>query len=419
MARATLIQEIGEWLIDQALSEPDIIELFGEVCCRLHSVGVPVARARLTWPTLHPLFQAETVLWKRGQDTEFEQFNHQDDASEEWLRSPMAYMFEHGVSTLRRNLDGPNKLVDFPILDDLIEQGLTDYLVIATSFAGAQRISDENRSGIFLTWACDREGGFTDDDLEALNKIQRRFATAVKTAVQRRIAVNITETYLGRHAGAQVLDGAIRLGDGRETQAVVWYADMRNSTSLAETMAPAEFLELLNEYFKCSAGPAIDFGGEVLDFIGDAVLAIFPFEDEEGKAQAVKCATMAMARSMELLEEARAERIAAGKVPFDFGLSLNAGPLTFGNIGVASRLAFSVIGPTVNEAERIETLTKLVEAKALATRDVAEFDPDRWVSIGEHQLEGVAQKCELFALRETDAVAEVVGLKPEARVAVN
>jgi len=397
MNREFLIRDIGEWLIDQALDDSDIVDLFSQVCSRLYAVGVPIGRARLTWPTLHPLFRAETVLWVRGEETEFEQFQHQDERSPQWNASPMAFMLDNDVTVLRRNLDGPDRLVDFPILEDLIELGFSDYLVIATSFNGERR-DDDTVAGIFVNWACDREGGFSDDDIAALHKIQRRFATAVKTTVQRRIASNITETYLGRHAGKQVLEGAIRLGDGRETQAVVWYADMRRSTELADTMAPADFLELLNDYFECTAGAAIEMGGEVLDFIGDAVLAIFPFDDDAGKAQAVSCATMSVEMAIEKARIVNETRKADGKVGFEFGVGINVGTVMFGNIGVASRLSFSVIGPTVNEVERIETLTKAVGTTVLVTKEIASASPDIWLSAGSHPLKGVSQKVELFSL---------------------
>ncbi|MEN0042086.1 MAG: adenylate/guanylate cyclase domain-containing protein, partial [Pseudomonadota bacterium] len=353
MAGQTIINEIGEWLIDQALSEPEIVSMFEALCNRLHAAGIPVTRARLTWPTLHPLFQAETILWKMGADTEFEQFRHQDEASEQWLASPMHYMLEKDLDMLRRNLDGPNRLVDFPILEELEQQGFTDYFLKSTPFNGSTRRRVQNETGILVTWSCNREGGFSEDDLAALAKIQRRLATAVKNAVQQRIANNITETYLGHHAAREVLDGAIMLGDGRETQAIVWYADMRDSTALADTMKPDDFLEMLNDYFDCTAGPPIENGGEVLDFIGDAVLAIFPFTTEEERANAVCAANRSMHATFERAQQVNDARRKAGKTPFRFGLGINCGRLMFGNIGVASRLSFSVIGPTINEVERI------------------------------------------------------------------
>mgnify|MGYP001801405575 CR=1 FL=1 len=397
MAGDTIITEIGEWLIDQALAQPDIVEMFEALCNRLHAAGVPVTRARLTWPTLHPLFQAETIMWKMGADTEFEQFRHQDEASDQWLASPMHYLLENDLDMLRRNLDGPNRLVDFPILEELEAQGFTDYFLKSTPFNGKVKRSEQNETGILVTWSCNRDGGFSDDDLKALAKIQRRLATAVKNAVQQRIANNITETYLGRHAAREVLDGAIVLGDGRKTQAIVWYADMRDSTALADTMKPEDFLDLLNAYFDCTAGPPIENGGEVLDFIGDAVLAIFPFDTKEQRAKAVCAANCSMHKTFERAQEVNAARVREGKVPFRFGLGINCGTLMFGNIGVAQRLSFSVIGPTINEVERIESLTKVIDPPVLVTQHIAEVEPERWTSVGAHALKGVAGKCELFA----------------------
>ena len=200
MNRNTLITEIGEWLIDQALAQPNITDLFTQVCLRLTAAGVPLSRSRLMWPTLHPLFQAETVLWHRDQDTEFSQFPHQDNVSDEWLNSPMHFVLENGLDTLRRNLDGPNKMVDFEVLKELVAEGHTDYLLIATGFSDSQVRSSRMDGGILVMWSSDRPGGFSDDDLAALKKIQRRFAAACKNVVQNRIALSITETYLGKHA---------------------------------------------------------------------------------------------------------------------------------------------------------------------------------------------------------------------------
>ncbi len=410
MPDETLTTAIGDWLVDQALAEPNIVEMFEGVCHRLHAIGVPLARARLTWPTLHPLFQAETIVWRRNQGTEFEQFLHQDQVSDAWLRSPMKYMFDHDISILRRHLDGPNKLVDFELLDDLIEQGLTDYLAITTAFGEADPQQDHKLRGIVVTWASDRPGGFTDDDIAALQRIQRRYAVACKTAIQNRIAHNIAETYLGKQAGTKVLDGQIRRGDGQATKAVVWYSDLRNSTALADTMASEDFISMLNVYFECTAGPVIAEGGEILDFIGDAVLAIFPCEGENKIADAVAAANRALEQSLSMTEDVNRKRKAEGLTPIRFGVGLNIGTVMFGNIGVPERLSFSVIGPTVNEVARIETMTKALEYPALATAAIAGKSPHQWLSVGMHRLAGVSQPIELFAAnfektRQRDAEA--------------
>ena len=190
--------------------------------------------------------------------------------------------------------------------------------------------------------------------MEALQKIQRRFAVACKTVIQARIARNISETYLGKEAGGRVLAGSIRRGDGTETKAVVWYNDMRNSTALADTMPGRDFIQLLNVYFDCTATPIIEAGGEVLDFVGDGVLAIFPYRDAEEQKVAIAAATNALRNVIKARDALNEERLEQGLFPIRFGIGLNTGTVMFGNIGVSQRLTFSVIGPTVNEVSRIE-----------------------------------------------------------------
>lgn len=407
----TLVSEINEWLADQALSEPDIVGMFEGLCHRLHAIGIPLARARLTWPTLHPLFQAETTLWTRGEGTLFEQFLHQAEKSDAWNESPMKHMLEHDIGILRRNLDGPNALLDFPILQDMVDMDMTDYLVVATAFTSDNTFHSSDRRGIFVTWCADRAGGFSNREIESLQKIQRRFAVACKTVVQARISHNIVETYLGKQAGEQVLSGAIRRGDGATTNAVVWYSDLRNSTALADTMPGDEYLKLLNTYFEATAGPVIEAGGEVLDFIGDAVLAIFPFENESEKNNAVCAATCALRQSMAASEEIDIQRKKDGLPAIKFGIGMNVGSLLFGNIGVPERLSFSVIGPTVNEVARIETMTKAIGKPILVTKDVADFEADSWQLLGSYTLQGVSQKVDLYTLidievRDQDITAQ-------------
>jgi adenylate cyclase len=251
-----------------------------------------------------------------------------------------------------------------------------------------------------VTWASDRLGGFTDDDLAALQRIQRRLAIACKTVIQTRISRNIAEAYLGRETGQRVLSGSIRLGDGEHTRALVWYSDLRSSTRLAETMPSAAFLDLLNVYFECSARPAITAGGEVLAFVGDAVLAIFPIENEKELPGLARRVTAALNESLALADRANAERAAKDLEPIRFGIALNVGTVMYGNIGVPERLAFSAIGPTVIEVSRIEKLTKTIGARVLATLQLSQIEPQLWRSVGAHRLEGVGEPQELFGLRE-------------------
>lgn len=398
MSHEALISPIREWLIDQALGNPDIVELFGTLCMRISSVGIPITRARLFWPTLHPLFQAETVSWNQGSEAILEQFVHQDEASDDWNKSPLKFLIDNDLEIIRRELTGANKLVDFELLKGLEQNGFTDFIAMSTDLEGTSFRTREggNESGIMVTWATNSPGGFSDEDLVALQKIQRRFAVACKVLIQARISTNIANTYLGDRAGGSVLDGQIRRGDGQTTQAVIWYSDLRNSTELAETMPPEDYFHLLNSYFTATAQPIIDNGGEILDFIGDAVLGVFPYKTKRELTAASKAATKAMATTCELATKINGERIENGLEAFNFGVGVNVGEVMFGNIGVPSRLAFSVIGPAVNEAARIEALTKKLKRKILVGKSFAEISPKAWRSLGKHKLQGVAQPIEIF-----------------------
>jgi adenylate cyclase len=401
MADASLVSQINDWLNDQALSEPDALELFEGLCHRLNAIGIPIGRAWLIWSTLHPLFQAESVLWRRGKKPELGQFIHQDTASEAWERSPMSFMLKAGIPVLRRKLVGPGKLLDFPILEDLEKEGYSDYLLIATDlYATAANSGAQDRRGIFISWASDRSSGFTDDDLSTLQRIQRRLAVACKTMIQARISRNVADAYLGRQTGEKVLQGSIRLGDGEETRALVWYSDLRSSTRLAETMPSPEFLELLNVYFECAARPVIAASGEVLAFIGDAVLGIFPFTEDAELPELTQRVLAALRDSLEFADRTNTERAASGQKPIAYGIGLNVGTVMYGNIGIPERLAFSAVGPTVIEVARIEKLTKTLDARVLATAQVAGYAPRLWRSMGRHRLEGVLEPQEIFGFRE-------------------
>jgi adenylate cyclase len=406
MTHEALIQPIREWLITQALGEPDIVELFETMCGRLAAIGLPIVRARLIWQTLHPLFRAEQVLWNKGTDASLDQFAHQDQETEDWRASPLRFVIEHKLAVLRRKLQGPEEMLDFPMLHDLKAKGITDYLVLATAIENPLAARDPMAPmprGILVTWASDRPAGFSDDDLKCLQSIQRVLALASKTVIQARVSENIAATYLGARAGRSVLSGQIRRGDGEKTNAVVWISDLRNSTTSAETMPSDVYFAMLNSYFEATAAPVVENGGEVLDFIGDAVLGIFPYDDETGLRDAVDRAHDALDQALAAGRQANAVREKEGLERYKFGVGLNVGDVKFGNIGIPQRLTFSVIGRTVNEVSRIESMTKLLQQPVLAGERLARIGPERWRSVGAHKLDGMLEPMELFAFRQNQA----------------
>jgi adenylate cyclase len=200
-----------------------------------------------------------------------------------------------------------------------------------------------------------------------------------------------------------VLNGLIRRGDGQNIRAVIWFCDLRGSTPLAQSMSRDEFLACLNEFFDCVAGPVLDQGGQILRFIGDAALAIFPIEDELGDTclqAACKSAIAAAHEASSRIASANARRVNESAQTLGYGIALHVGDVTYGNIGTGNRLEFTVIGEAANLAARIESMCKALDEPVLLSAEFAGCDPDRSVSLGRHQLRGVDEPQEIFALRE-------------------
>jgi adenylate cyclase len=397
------ILAVSEWLVDAALHESDIGDLLAGLCERLIGLGIPVDRSRLSWPTLHPLFEAESVLWRVAGGIEVGSFPHQDVDSEEWRRSPIKWMIDNDASVLRRRLEEASPLDDFPLIAELKEQGYTDFVAhYLSTFPRHSRFRWRNENfGIYVTFASRRPGGFETADLDTLQHLLRPLGLACKSAIYPRLMINVTDAYLGPTVAREVLGGQIMLGAGTRTRALVWYSDLRSSTHFSETLDEADYLNLLNVYFECVGRPAIDAGGEILTFIGDAVLVIFPIEtgDEDTARRTARAAIQAAAAARAGAERLNAGRTGAREPPIRFGIALHIGDVRFGNIGLAQRLTFSVVGSTVNEVTRIEQMTKTLPATVLASDAVASLTPEDWHSVGNHHLRGMAQPMELFGLR--------------------
>lgn len=395
MQHDVLISEIESWLIDRTLDVPDIVTLFDELCTRLHGAGVPLDRAALSWPTLHPLFQAEQIFWRREGGSELHQHPHEARLGEAYLRSPFHHAHSRNLTRFRRRLTGPEALLDFPVLVELRDQGFTDYLLTATRMSIGRVDSFRGGDvGLMATWATRREDGFAAADIVALSHIQKVFAVACHASIQMRVMESLASAYLGPTAARRVLSGDTRLGDGERIRAVVWFSDLRGSTWLSGAMPPEAYLKYLSDYYACSAEPVIAEGGDIIDFIGDAVLAIFPVRGDIGGPEAVRAATRAMEAALDRLDAYRAR---GDGPPMQFSVALAMGEIMFGNIGVPARLSFSAIGTVVNAVTRIDLMTKDLGRAVLATEEIAGVDPQAWTSLGAWPVADLDRPLRLYA----------------------
>ena len=387
-----------DWLLREAWEAATMEQLVGRFARYLREAGLPLLRLTLVIRTLHPQLLGTAYAGHRDQDTLKEiKVPHSTLQTSTYLDSPLVPIFE-GAGGIRRRLDVADPKLDFPILQDLYDQGATDYVAMPLLFSDGQINA--------LTLASDRPGGFTTEDLGSIYEILPNLSRLLEVHAMRHTAKSLLETYLGAYTGGRVLDGLIKRGDGEDIPAVIWFADLRDSTNLADTMDREAYLGLLNEFFDCTAGAVLDGGGEVLKFIGDAVLAIFPIERQadagataEACARALAAARDTFARLAEL-NQARRER---GDRTLRLGMALHVGEVTYGNVGVAGRLDFTVIGPATNETARLAGLCKDLGEDLLLSDDFARQLPDRLVSLGRHCLRGVGETHEVFTLAEATA----------------
>lgn len=392
------LEAIEDWLITLALGSPTMSAMFDGLCQRLCDIGVPLDRALLGWTTLHPLIHSETVFWRQHQPVEHDRFHHAMEETEAWQKSPMRWLWSSGESMLRRQLERANAESEFPLLDQLKADGFTDYMVASTAFELPAIAENLGHTGLLASWASKSPGGFSDEHLSAITYLQKRLALAVRANVQAQITRTVAETYLGRWAGGRVLNGQIRHGDGQSIDAVIFYSDMRQSTAHAEALGPDLYLRLLNRYFDATAGAVEAEGGEILDFIGDAVLGIFPIEASD-VAPAAARALAAARRSAARLKETSIGDLMDGSGPLQAGIALSVGRVMFGNIGIANRLTFSVIGQTVHAAARMEALTKELGQVVLLTEDIADHAGAEAVPVGDFHLAGFREPRPIFALK--------------------
>ncbi|HEV3010459.1 MAG TPA: adenylate/guanylate cyclase domain-containing protein, partial [Burkholderiales bacterium] len=354
------VQPVIEWL-DAGAPTRLPQDMLAHMCRSLVAQGLALYRVGVFVRTLHPNVAGRAFFWREErEEVEVDSADYGWFGSEEHLKSPIHAVWTSNAES-RRRLADPECPMDYPVLAELRAEGATDYLAVPLRF-----LSGEVHVASFATR---RPGGFRDAELAALRRVLPPFTRVAEIYATMRKAQNILDAYLGPNAGAKVLAGQIKRGDGQDIDAVIWFCDLRDSTPLADSMSRHEFLRLLNEYFECVLGPVLERQGEVLRFIGDAALAIFPVDERpaEACAKALAAAQEAFAR-MDKLNKKRHS-------PLRFGIGLHLGELTYGNIGTPTRIEFTVVGAAANEAARIEALCKTLDTQLLVSDQVAHQAP--------------------------------------------
>ena len=382
--------QIDRWILGEGPQIESDVELFDELCWRLLGEGVPLWRATLYIGTLHPLIRGVGARWLREPKV-VEEFRvlHGWDATDEYLLSPIRATIERGTAFRRRLVEDTP---EYPLLSKLRKAGATDYFALA--------LNRTFRLFPVAAWATDRPGGFNDADIAALEEINPALSAIVETRAVRRISANLLDTYLGPQAGRRVLAGQIRRAEGERLRAVIMMTDLRDFTGLSDRLPGDEVIEFLDDYFDAFATPIEKRKGEILKFMGDGMLGIFPAEDDDDFSAASVHALEAATEGLDSLAAINQQRRAMGRDELRTGIGLHLGEVIYGNVGAADRLDFTVIGPAVNLASRIEGLTKRLLRPMLFSSAFARVCPRPLISLGFQPVRGLNEPEEVFGLPE-------------------
>ncbi|PVE20366.1 adenylate/guanylate cyclase domain-containing protein [Microvirga sp. KLBC 81] len=371
---------LASWLVGPARVTLTPVEIVTEICERLVRAGIPLWRVRVGQRLANPLIGAWGIIWVRGTGAEEYTVPRSVLATDSYTGSP----FEHVAKTrtrFQRSLQHLDPAHDHPVLFELAAAGSTDYLALPITYG------DGSVQGAAFT--TDRIDGFRPDDMALIEELSPFLAAALEPAAMRRSTESLLRTYLGDGPAERIAAGAIRRGDQVEIEAAVLLTDLRGYTALAEQLAPDQLLERLDLYLEIVVEAVRAERGDVLKFIGDGVLSIFPV-GAGGRAEA-------SARARRALEAALVKAVEIGGLHF-IGC-LHIGRVIYGNIGSADRLDFTVVGPTVNFMSRLEAVAKSLNLTALCSREVAMFFPtDTTKPIGSFVLQGIPNEQMIFSL---------------------
>jgi len=370
-----------DWLLRDAWmcrTPEELTEQFGQ---KMVDSGIPLWRLSVGIRTLHPQLASRYYRWLRGGGDVKEIGMPQGMLLQPaYLNSPVRHVSE-GLGGVRQRLDLAGETeFRFPVMDDLRAEGGTDYVAMPLPFSDGQFNT--------LTLTSDHPQGFSTADLGAVFQCVFGLSRFYETMTLRQNTRTLLTTYLGQRSGTRVLNGETQRGAGEEIRAAILYCDLRNSTQLAAALPRDAYLDLLNNYFETVSEPILSRWGEVLKFIGDAVLAIFPVEGDDR----AKACGLARDAAVEIVA-----RLAQTDNPtLRCAIGVHVGEVTFGNVGAPERLDFTVIGSAANLAARLSDQCKVLDQSLLFSGAVQQALPTEMISLGQHSLHNIPEATEIY-----------------------
>ncbi|MGA9091166.1 MAG: adenylate/guanylate cyclase domain-containing protein [Bradyrhizobium sp.] len=384
------LQKLTDWLVDGARSAPNPPQMMAETCERLVAAGLPLWRVGVFIRTLHPDIIGRNFIWRLGTEVVAGTVSYDMLDSPEFRDNPLAIVFEQGRE-VRSLIDGLESK-RFPLFDDLRAEGVTDYVALPL-----QQIDGSVHAS---SWTTRQPGGFTDEQLNGLRSLIPALSRVIEIARMRRTATNLLDLYVGNRAGERIMGGQIRRGHTDTMHAAIWLSDLRGFTALSDRLPAETVVDILNLYFDCQVSAIKTHGGEVLKFMGDGLLAVFPIDEYVGEVRQVCAQVLEAALESRASVEAMQYPIGDTVERFRFGVALHVGKILYGNIGGGNRLDFTCIGPAVNLAARLEKIAGRLHRTVVASAPFAHACAGDWSDLGEFPIAGFAKAARVYGLAD-------------------
>ncbi|MBL0372068.1 adenylate/guanylate cyclase domain-containing protein [Rhizobium sp. KVB221] len=384
-------RKVLDWLVNDTRQQRFVDNILIGMCERLVDAGVPVARASFHFQANHPQWRGARLLWRTGMDeADVDFYGYEVEKTQAFLMSPLKVIHD-GADELRKNLEEPviDPGSESSLYAELRAEGLTEYVALPLDHTLDKRH--------VVTFSTARKGGFAEPHISFLRDLLPVLALITEIRVKNILARTLLRTYVGPHASEAILAGATTRGSGATMNAAIMICDLRDFTTLSSLWPRDYVIDLLNGYFDAISGPIEEHGGEILKFMGDGLLAVFPLSVPTACGDllsAIKAGRAAMAA----LNEKSAEK---GHPHLGYGVGVHLGEVMYGNIGSQKRLDFTVIGPAVNLASRLETLTKEVKRPVLMSKAFVEKAgcASEVDGLGVFTLKGIETPVDVFALK--------------------
>jgi adenylate cyclase len=383
--------DIVAWLIASNAEYIDLRSLTGELISRLIEAGVPVHRFNLGVFAVHPEMAGYAVVWDSGMSEAIEvPVRREDLLKPMYLESPIRFLVEKRES-VRLDLDDPMAGKEYPVLDDFRAEGFTTYLGFPIPYGD---------DGLAILSLCTKStGGYLPEEIEGIESLFPVLSLLVNVVESKRLAKTVLRTYLGRNIGERVLAGEILRGQGETIQAALWLCDLRGFTAMTSELGSLPMIDIMNQYFDCMADAVWAEDGEILKFMGDAMLVVFPIDDDISSSEATSRAVRAAEDAISRLKVISDKRVTEGLCQLIAGVAIHLGSVVYGNIGASSRLDFTVMGSSVNLVSRLQTLQGELGEEILYTKEIAAHLSKPSERIGSYPLKGVKGLVEVFKQR--------------------